>query len=59
MGVKIGFSHYGKNLEQGYEREILRRIYGLKRGELTGSWRKLYYEELVICALHQHCYMIK
>jgi hypothetical protein len=33
-----------------YESEILRRIFGLKKGELTGSWRKLYNEELVICA---------
>jgi hypothetical protein len=25
---------------------VLRRIFGLKRDEVTGGWRKLHYEEL-------------
>jgi hypothetical protein len=29
-----------------FENKVLRRIFGLKRGEVTGSWRKLHNEEL-------------
>jgi hypothetical protein len=29
-----------------YENGVLRRIFGLKRGEVTGVWRKLHNEEL-------------
>ena len=32
---------------------MLRRIFGLKRDEVTGEWRRLHNEEL--CALYQ-CY---
>jgi hypothetical protein len=28
------------------EKRMLRRIFGLKRGEVTGGWRKLHNEEL-------------
>jgi hypothetical protein len=28
------------------ENRVLRRIFGLKRDEVTGSWRKLHKEEL-------------
>jgi len=30
-----------------FENRVLRRIFGPKRDEVTGEWRKLYYEELV------------
>jgi hypothetical protein len=29
-----------------FENRVLRRIFGLKRGEVTGDWRKLHNEEL-------------
>jgi hypothetical protein len=29
-----------------FENRVLRRIFGLKRDEVTGEWRKLYNEEL-------------
>jgi hypothetical protein len=29
-----------------FENKVLRRIFGLKRDEVTGEWRKLYNEEL-------------
>jgi hypothetical protein len=29
-----------------FENRVLRRIFGLKRDEVTGSWRKLHNEEL-------------
>jgi hypothetical protein len=29
-----------------FENRVLRRIFGLKRDELTGDWRKLHNEEL-------------
>jgi hypothetical protein len=33
-----------------FENRVLRRIYGPKRDEVTGEWRKLHNEEL--CDLH-------
>jgi hypothetical protein len=29
-----------------FEKRVLRRIFGLKRDEVTGGWRKLHNEEL-------------
>jgi hypothetical protein len=29
-----------------FENRVLRRIFGPKRGDVTGDWRKLYNEEL-------------
>jgi hypothetical protein len=29
-----------------FENRVLRRMFGLKRDEVTGGWRKLYNEEL-------------
>jgi hypothetical protein len=31
---------------EGVENRVLRRIFGLKRDEVTGGWRKLHNEEL-------------
>jgi hypothetical protein len=36
-----------------FENRVLRRIFGPKRNELTGSWRKLQNEELHMCTVHQ------
>jgi hypothetical protein len=30
-----------------FENEVLRRIFGRKRDEVTGEWRKLHDEELI------------
>jgi hypothetical protein len=35
------------------ENRLLRRIFGRKRVEVTGEWRKLHNEEFVICTLRQ------
>jgi hypothetical protein len=29
-----------------FENRVLRRVFGLKRDEMTGEWRKLHNEEL-------------
>ena len=29
-----------------FENRVLRKVYGPKRDEVTGEWRKLHYEEL-------------
>jgi hypothetical protein len=33
-----------------FENRVLRRTFGLKRDEVTGGWRKLHNEELVLFA---------
>jgi hypothetical protein len=35
-----------------FENRVLRRIFGPKRDEVTGEWRKLHNEELMICTAH-------
>jgi hypothetical protein len=46
-----GCETWSLNLSKGhrlrvYENRVLRRIYGSKRKELTGSWKKLHNEDL-------------
>jgi len=36
-----------------FESTVLRRIFGPRRVEVTGEWRKLHNEEVMICAAHQ------
>jgi len=36
-----------------FENRVLRRIFGAKRDEVTGEWRKLYNEELRISSRNQ------
>jgi len=36
-----------------YENRVLRRIFGLRRDEVTGEWRKLQNEELTLLCHHQ------
>jgi len=38
-----------------FENRMLRRIFGPKRDEIIGGWRKLHHEELMNCTLTQ-CY---
>jgi hypothetical protein len=35
-----------------FENRVLRRIFGPRRVEVTGDWRKLHNEELVLLAKH-------
>ena len=47
MGVKLGRSHLGRKVGlRGFENRVLRRIFGPKRDEVTGKWRKLRNEML-------------
>jgi hypothetical protein len=36
-----------------FENRVLRRIFGPKRDEVKGEWRKLNTEELRVCTLRQ------
>jgi hypothetical protein len=36
-----------------FENRVLRRIFGLKRDEVTGGWRKLQNGDFTICTHHQ------
>ena len=36
----------GGTWAEGFENRVLRRIFGAKRDEVTGEWRKLHNEEL-------------
>jgi hypothetical protein len=33
-----------------FENRVLRRIFGPKRDEAMGGWRKLHIEELMVCS---------
>jgi hypothetical protein len=47
MGAKLCLSLWGRNIDRGFLRTVLRRIFGPKREE-DGSWRKLHNDELHI-----------
>jgi hypothetical protein len=36
-----------------FENRVLRRIFGPKRDEVTGEWRRLHDKELLLCTPHQ------
>jgi hypothetical protein len=36
-----------------FENRVLRRIFGLKKDEVTGSWRKLQIRNFITCTLRQ------
>jgi hypothetical protein len=44
MGVKLGLTLRKEHRLRVFEKRVLRRIFGLKRDEVTGGWRKLYNE---------------
>jgi hypothetical protein len=47
MGVKIGLWKIREEHRlRMFINRVLRRIFGLKRDEVTGEWRKLHNEEL-------------
>jgi hypothetical protein len=35
-----------------FENKVLRRIFGPRRDEITGEWRRLHNEELNFCSTH-------
>jgi hypothetical protein len=56
--VLYGFETWSLTLREQhrqrvFENRILRRIFGPKRDELTGEWRKLNNEQLRNCTHHQ------
>jgi hypothetical protein len=46
MGVKLGLTLREEHRLRVSENRILRRIFGPKRDEVAGGWRKLHTEEL-------------
>jgi hypothetical protein len=48
MGVKLGLMLREENRLRMFENRVLGRIFGPKRDEVTGEWRKLHNEELHI-----------
>jgi len=48
MGMELGSSHRGRNVGRlrVFQNRVMRRIFGPKRHEVTGEWRRLYNEEL-------------
>jgi hypothetical protein len=46
VGVRLCLSHKGKTQIGGVRKRELKRIFGPKRDEVTGGWRKLHHEEL-------------
>jgi hypothetical protein len=47
MGVKLGLLTLREEHRlRVFENRVLRRIFGPKRNEVTGDWRKLHEEEL-------------
>jgi hypothetical protein len=45
-GCKFSLTLREKHRPTVFENRVLRRIFGPKRGEVTGGWRKLHNEEL-------------
>jgi hypothetical protein len=46
MGVKLVLTLKEEHRLRVFENRVLRRIFGLKRDEVMGEWRKLHNEEL-------------
>jgi hypothetical protein len=46
MDVKLGFTLKEEHRPRVFENRVLRGIFGSKRYEVTGEWRRLYNEEL-------------
>jgi hypothetical protein len=44
--VLYGCETYEEHRLRVYENKVLRRMYGTKRDDVTGEWRKLHNEEL-------------
>ena len=46
MGVKLGLTWREERRLRVFENMVLRGIFGPRRDEVTGEWRKLHNEEL-------------
>jgi hypothetical protein len=46
MGVKLGVSYIEKNRLKMFENRVLKIIFGPKKGEVAGQWRREYDEEV-------------
>ena len=46
MGVKLGRSQREECRLRVFDNRVLRRVFGLKRNEVTGEWRRLNNKEL-------------
>jgi hypothetical protein len=46
MGVKLDLFHTKEIIPRVFENRVLRRIFGPKREEVAGGWRRLHNEEL-------------
>jgi hypothetical protein len=46
MGVKLRLTLRGEHRWRVFENRVLRRIFGPKRQEVRGGWRRLHNEEL-------------
>jgi hypothetical protein len=46
MGVKLGLILGKEDKVRVFENRVLRRIFGIRKDEVTGDWKKLYNEEL-------------
>jgi hypothetical protein len=53
MGVKFGLSLREDHRQKVFENRVLRRIFGPKRDEMMGEWRKCITRSFMICTLHQ------
>jgi hypothetical protein len=53
MGVKLGLTLREEHRLRVFENRVLRRVFGSKRDEVTGEWRKVHSEELNIFSLPQ------
>jgi hypothetical protein len=46
MGVKLGLLLRKEDGVRVFENRVLRRIFGPRKNEVTGDWKKLHNEEL-------------
>jgi hypothetical protein len=46
MGVRLGLALREEHRLRVFENSVLRRIFGSKRDEVTGEWRRQHNEEL-------------
>jgi hypothetical protein len=53
LPVLDGCENWSLVLREQHRLMVLRRIFGLKRGEMTGGWRKLHKRRSIICNLHK------
>jgi hypothetical protein len=51
--MRICLPHGGRNSLRVFESSALKKIIGSRWVEITGDWRRLHKEKLLICTLHQ------